>query len=457
MNRNKTKLTALAIIILVTPIQSNAQTTTSSTQINLIATTTSVNLSTTTPSTGLLTTPKLVTQIEAAKRLLENETSNLQVKKITKTVKKKKQTSYILGTKDFYAAVLDEGTDQITIAKGTQNGNKITFPGQNISQIGFNGVNTRLEAGQGRKVLAIKYLITPVESSGNASSIKNSAYEAIYTPWNPKFVSDEVSAFGANYLENVLTQAVNEISTLPSKSIPGQTITNAVKPQLVKSLIYAEHLDTAGNDLESTKQQIAKVNTLFATNEQDTYNYSGSSAGAFGLAQFIEPTYKSLVSRNPEANLIPNFKQGMQDHKNAIKAMYLLLDDYIAAVRVASGDNFIPGHAFDYGAASYNGGVVRIARAAKQYGPQWFETTVPNFGGIDQDIMASQKELATQTANLKKATKQEKSQIQAQINTLKSKIESLKKERTTIENSTLRAETIGYIKKMHRVIQILNI
>ena len=117
------------------------------------------------------------------------------------------------------------------------------------------------------------------------------------------------------------------------------------------------------------------MNILLALNGPDTYKYSVSNDGyaSRGIAQFVKSTYDSLVKRHPEAFLNPDYVAGMQDHVNSIKAMYLLLDDYAGDVRIKAAQGFVASRVFDYGAASYNGGTTRVAKAVNAFGDSWNE------------------------------------------------------------------------------------
>lgn len=332
--------------------------------------------------------PLLIEQIDQAKKILatsslnyslvpqyKNTTTTTGKGKKKKTITKKQLTGYVLDRKDIALAILNPVTNQIEVTKGIQTDRDFNFPDINykIERVRFNGVNTRFKVVNpaGGKVLALKYLITPTES-GSKKNITSSLYEAIYVPYSQDLQTPEVSKYGEDYLTRVMNEVYNQLQNYPSQSVAGKTITEAIHPALVKALIYAEHMDTSEFlNNSDTQYLIGKVNMLFAGNGPDTFKYSVSSAGAAGITQFMPGTYKSLAARHTKANLITDFKDGMRNHVNAVKATYLLLDDYIAAVKARASVYFIPGHAFNYGAAAYNGGTVRVARAAKTFGTYW--------------------------------------------------------------------------------------
>jgi hypothetical protein len=369
--------------------------------------------STSTPTASLSIPTGLVTKIQEAKTLLTtaklSHTTTPIYRLVNKGTKKKPKnvrtlTGYKVDQKDIVLAVYDPATTNIALVLGKQKDKAMTFNHSNVqvSLAKFNGVNSLFKVTNpaGGTVLALKYLITPTEQ-GSKDAIAHGAYEAVYTPFSAGLMTAEVSEHGANYIQTLVNQAAQEIGNIPSSSQPGKKIVEVITPELVRALMYAEHIDTTeflnSRDTQST---IQKVNTLFAGNEGDTYKYSVSSAGARGLAQFMPGTYQALVGRHPQANLNPSFVAGMNDHVNSVKAMYLLLDDYSAGVKDRASTAYIPAHAFEYAAAAYNGGVTRIAKAAVLFGANWF------YGQPSE--------------------------------------------------ASLRTETVNYIAKLHRLIQVFN-
>jgi hypothetical protein len=370
-------------------------------------------------ATPSATADPLLTQIKQAKDLLGPIKLNYALTPHYKSViqprsKTKKQVvqNYTLDAKDLALAIFDPQTGAIKITTGMQQGTSVNFPDKSvdIDVVRFNGVNTRFSVNKpaGGKVLALKYLITPTES-GSKSQIEKDIYAGVYVPYSPELATPEVSAYGAKYLDSVITAAVTELQNTPSVSVPGQTVPSAIQPQLVRALLYAEHMDT-GEFLanSNTQQLIDKINVLLAGNEGETWKYSVSSAGAAGISQFIPSTYASLVKRHPEANLIPDFVSGMRNHVNGVKATFLLLDDYISEVKSRSGSAFLAAHSFDYGVAAYNGGPVRVARATIAYGPLWSQDHSADLAPLQDKLTRQTAVVNTLKAQLKKTKKKYK-------------------------------------------------
>lgn len=408
------------------------------------------------PTSGLLE------KVAQAKQLLEPIKLNYALTAQYKTVKKKKTLShYTLTVKDLAVAVFDPATGSILTTSAMQRGSEFEFPDKNvdIKKIRFNGVNTRFQVNKpsGGLVVALKYLITPVES-GSKAAIEQAMYPALYTPYSPELTGIETSSAGDAYLTSVIQSAAAALAAKQSVSVPGKTIPEAIKPELVRALLYAEHMDTTEFlNTSNTQSLIDKVNVLLATNKGDTWKYSVSSAGAAGISQFIPSTYASLVKRHADVALIPDFVAGMRDHVNAVKATFILLDDYIKAVQDRAPEYFLSGHAFDYGVAAYNGGPARVALAAKQFGTAWYEDQSARLAPFDEQIALQTKVVQGLQSQIKKTkVKAQKTKLQATLNSEQRKLEQAKAERAALDKAVLRNETVNYVLKIHRLVQVFN-
>lgn len=426
-----------------------------------VATTSTSTLITIPETTGLETpqVPKLIQQINEAKAQLNNLKLEFNLSPVYKK-NTSKLLRYELTSKDIALAILNPQTGSISIVVGTQKGKKMTFnsPDAKVTLTFFNGVNSRfkVESPEGGIILALKYLITPKES-GSKVAIEEAMYEAIYVPSSSNLNDPEVLKYGAKYLDDLLNNVAKELYGLPSQSVPGITITEAIPPAMIKSLIYAEHTDTAAILNGRTQSAIDQLNILLATNGGDTYKYSVSSAGARGIAQFMPGTYGGLVKRHPEAFLIEDFVAGMSDHKNSIKAMYLLLDDYAGTVRVKSKAGFVSSRVFEYGAASYNGGTTRVIRAVDFFGDDWSDDSVNQKNIIQTQVDAINqhiKELKSAISSTKDKTL--KADLQTQLKTSQDNLANEKAKLSKISSATLRNETVNYLKKIYKVIQHFN-
>lgn len=411
--------------------------------------------------------PPLISEIRQAKNQLTNVDLKYNLAPVYKNVKNRKTgkitktlSSYSLTGKDIALAILDPFSNNIITTVGTQSGKSMTFkdPVVDVSLKSFNGVNSKFTVNTpaGGTVLALKYLITGPEQ-GSKASIINAMSQSVYVPYSAGLNQPNVIAYGENYLNNILDRVSQDLQDTPSSAIPGQSITKAIRPALVKALVYAEHTDTTQALNGQGQDAINQLNILFAVNEGDAYKYSVSTAGARGIAQFIPSTYKALVERHPAAGLVPDFVTAMADHENSIKAMYLLIDDYTGDVRIKSGDYFTPGLAFDYGAASYNGGVTRVTKAVQQFGAAWNQDHSADINSLQASVNSLTSQVKNLKAKIKKAAdKKAKTSLQSQLTSANSQLSSASGQLTTLKSASLRNETVNYLNKIYSVIRVFN-
>ncbi len=410
--------------------------------------------------------PTLITKVQEAKQLLAPLKLNYALTPHYKTTvqartKTKKQvlTNYTLDIKDIALAILDPAGN-IHITAVMQKGSNFEFPDKNFSvtKTSFNGVNSRftVQKPAGGKVIALKYLITPTES-GSRVAIEKAMYPVDYVPYSPELSSPEVVAYGASYLNTVIDTVASQLKNTASQSVPGKLITEAIPPSIIKALAYAEHTSSANIQSLGSLEQ---MNVLLATNGPDTYKYSVSSDGYFsrGIAQFIPSTYASLISRHKDLNFIQDFKLGMEDHVNSVKAMYVLLDDYAGSIRQKAPQNFLESRTFEYGAAAYNGGVTRVAKALSAYGDAWNNrdrlNTINSLQAQANTASAQIKKLSTKIKSTKEAGA--KTALKKDLATAQANKNSAESELATLTNATLRNETINYLNKIYSVIHLLN-
>lgn len=460
----KTKLFfSLFIFSLILPITVLADSaTTTSDSLNASSTASSLATSTQGSILGLQAPamPAIIAAIKNAKALLISVTLNHQLLPVYKK-NTKKLIKYNLGNKDIALAILDPSTNNTIITVGRLNGKAMVFPDPavDIDLIKFNGVNSKFQVNKpaGGKVVALKYLISK-KDSGSKKSIESGLSEAVYVPYSSDFAQPDVLAYGANYLDGIIAKVVKDLKYLPSRSIPGKDLTDAISPALIKALVYAEHTDTSqvlyGNNTQGT---IDQLNILFALNEGDAYKYSVSTAGARGIAQFMPSTYASLVKRHGEAGLMADFVAGMSDHQNAIKAMYMLLDDYAGAVRVKAQSGFAEGRVFEYGAASYNGGTARVAKAVNTFGTDWNADRSGQINALSAQAASYKSQTASLKAKIKKTSdKKQKAALQAELKTAQSQLADASNKLDEMKSASLRNETVNYLNKIYKVIQYFN-
>ena len=443
---------------------------------------TSTPEATTTPSVmGLQApaVPQIITQINTAKSLLNNVTLNHELAAVYKTTKNSAEggsasggkktgkttktiSKYNLVNKDIALAILDPATNNVLVTIGRQSGTTMVFsdPVIDVQLTKFNGVNSRFTVSKpsGGTVLALKYLISNPDS-GSKKSIEAGLSSALYVPYSQNLVTPDVIAYGQKYLTGVINTVAQQLYGLPSSAIPGQTITQAVPPSMIKALVYAEHSDTASILSGNVGNSLDQMNILLALNGPDTYKYSVSNDGfaSRGIAQFVKSTYDSLVKRHPEAFLNPNYVAAMQDHVTSIKAMYLLLDDYAGAVRVTASQGFVSSRVFDYGAASYNAGTTRVAKAVNAFGNRWNEDRNGQINALSAQVTNYKSQVTSLKAKIKKTSdKKTKATLQSQLATAQSNLSDASSQLATTKAASLKNATVDYLTKIYRVIQYFN-
>ncbi|HVY67934.1 MAG TPA: hypothetical protein VHA30_03520 [Patescibacteria group bacterium] len=412
--------------------------------------------------------PPIIAAIQAAKAKLENVSLNHALTPVYKSVKNKSTgktsktiSGYNLSAKDIALAIADPAGN-ITITKGMLTGSKASFrdPAVDVAMTKFNGVNSRFQVNRpaGGAVVALKYLISAADS-GSQKAIEAGLSTVLYVPYSDQLNSPDVIAYGQNYLDGVIAQAALQLRNLPSASIPGQALTEAIPPAMLKSLVYAEHTDSSAIAAGNVQDALDQLNIIFATNQGDAYKYSVSGDGyaSRGIAQFIQSTYASLVSRHPEAGLNPDYVAGMADHVNSLKAMYLLLDDYAGDVRARSGGNFLPSRVFEYGAASYNAGATRVAKAVSQFGDSWNQDRSQQISAQQNQAATLAQQAKTLQSKIKTAKdKQTKSSLQNQLAAVQGQLSQTQDAVASLQAASLKNETLNYLKKVYAVVQFFN-
>ncbi len=261
-------------------------------------------------------------------------------------------------------------------------------PGFAVKLIERNGVNTLYEVTEpvGYVVLAIKTNVmsgrhaTVVRRKHGRSYVRYSSgrtQEAIYVPYSDALKQPEIVAAGRQYLIDLTDRAAERLDGLEVKSLqdPELLVSETVPERVLITLLVIEHTDPGDFDRRGAKYMAEMILTMLAVNRADAFAYSFSPAGAGGLAQFINPTYRLTRARYPAAQLLPDFVTGMRDHVNAVMAQYCLADWSLAKLppdkvrELSEGLNEEELGA--YLAAAYNGGESRAAEAMLKHPDDW--------------------------------------------------------------------------------------
>lgn len=211
----------------------------------------------------------------------------------------------------------------------------------------------------------------------------NSKYtDMVYVPFSENLLSEEIIDAGRNYLDEKTDAAFAELakSQVHSRAHPEMLVSDFISRRLVKNIVLVEHVDPSWLALsdDGGKMLANRVLVIIGSNQEWSYRYTSSPAGANGIAQFIESTYDAMVDEYPEANLIKDYKLGMANHTNALKAAALLFDTNtkILEERIDSEkikENPVSNEMLS---AAYNGGTDRVIRAVNRYGQHWAQSDI---------------------------------------------------------------------------------
>jgi hypothetical protein len=182
-----------------------------------------------------------------------------------------------------------------------------------IKIIRGNGVNTPVtiseESGELHLPLLVQY---PIEKNGQHQET------AYYVSTHTGLVTPEVVQAGKIYVRNVINTAREHLKA------QGIFISKEIA-DIAERLVIVEHVDHYRFRNEHHQKIFDDIYALYALNEEQTYRYSVSRAGAGGMVQMIPSTYAIVKNRFYTVGLIPDFVEGMRNHVNAVKAMLLYM------------------------------------------------------------------------------------------------------------------------------------
>ena len=131
---------------------------------------------------------------------------------------------------------------------------------------------------------------------------------------------------------------------------------------------------------EDRSALLGEIETLYELNGGDTFRYSISTAGAGGMVQMIPKTYQAIREQHPQAELNPDFIEGMRDHDNAAAAMLLYMQDtwnrLVKEDEVAGALKSGVATQAELLAAGYNSNPMRLAKYLSRGGNSW-RTLIP--------------------------------------------------------------------------------
>jgi len=232
-----------------------------------------------------------------------------------------------------------------------------------VRTIRANGVNTPLvifdERSRAHLPLLVQY---PIVRDGKYIET------TFYMSTHPGLVTPETVSAGRLYVRNVIEIARERLAEYGIEISPRIA-------DIAERLATVEHVDHYRFRTEPHSEIFDDIFTLYALNEDQTYRYSVSSAGAGGMVQMIPSTYRMVRAWHPNIPLIPVFVEAMRNHVNAAQAMLLYLNrtwndlssNPVIAEALATGIA-TPEQLM---AAGYNSNPARLAEYIKRGGAQW--------------------------------------------------------------------------------------
>lgn len=361
-------------------------------------------------------------------------------------------------------AVLDRASGEIEIVNISLVGKKVqvlTHPSWRATLPVNNGVNSQFKifSPEGKLVLAMKYPVTLRALNSKGVEYRYPA-DVVYSGYSKDLEAPEIVANGQAYVDNLIATVYARLDALEikSRSFPGIPITAVLNREMVESLILIEHIGTGAieADLEAA---LRRLYTTFGLNTKNTFDYSRSSAGARGIAQFMPSTYKAVVAKRPEMKLIKYFEEGMVDHENALLAEIALMDLHLAAlppdIRAKAPDDIV--RTGEYLAASYNGGVARVNWTIEMWGDLWYEDHAADIERERANHRAIDSVIAGLKSKIAKAkTTDEAKKLKADLATKNREHDALVARIGKMRKSTLRLETRNYLKKLRPVFATLH-
>ena len=232
-------------------------------------------------------------------------------------------------------------------------------------------------------VVANKYLFPSKYLTGLPEKSNSQFTDIIYVPYSKQLHSPEIIEAGKSYIDKNIEQAFAELEAgkVKSKFISGALVTDDISKDFIKNIMVIEHMDPDAFKTSSDggRELSERVLVVIGANQEHAYRYTGSPAGASGLAQFISSTYKNIAGKYPEAKLIRDYNAGMANHVNAVKAMVLFFDAHKKDIagRVAKKDIVKSlGITEEMLAAAYNGGPSRVVSSVNKFGLAWISNQI---------------------------------------------------------------------------------
>lgn len=266
---------------------------------------------------------------------------------------------------------------------GTVNLTQDQSDGININLARWNSFNSFFSVEPSNyMVVGNKYLIKSTSLTTLPERSKKKYTDVIYIPYSKDIHTPEMIEAGKSYLNNKVGAAFEQLdkNKVISRFSDNEPVTSDVSKNFIMNIILVEHVDPDNFNFssDSGKELAERVLVIIGANQDLAFRYTGSPAGANGMAQFIRSTYRSTAAQYPRARLIKDYTLGMANHVNAIEAMVLFFDNHKKDLDNRITRNQI-GVSEEMLAAAYNGGSTRVARSVNKYGQEWASKQIALF------------------------------------------------------------------------------
>lgn len=183
----------------------------------------------------------------------------------------------------------------------------------------------------------------------------------IYVPYSDSLKTQEILVKGKSDLIKIVQSAKDLLDQrdVHSKAFPDKLITEVLPAEYYLRRPTIEHIDY-GEFILDPDGTVERFLTILATNQEKAWSETCNKFGACGLYQFTNNgssgTYRTVVKKYPEAQLIKDFEPGASNQINSAMAAMLLDDLNLAELVKRYGDKILKDPKLEeYLAASYNG------------------------------------------------------------------------------------------------------
>ena len=275
-------------------------------------------------------------------------------------------------------------TGTIKIVSGWVSGNNLFLYNKSVQYEveWWNGFNSAINIikPENTAVVAMLYAVEPHRQKLYGTDA------ILYTPFSSALLQPELIQTGKNYLLEKISTAQNELLQVGSQAFPGRPLgrSPAFTTEDYLNILLAEQMDPGRfcaiieNNVRLNKKQHAnfkqlaeRIFVIAGANQEDAYRFTGSYAGARGLAQFTRIGMEVVWDNYPDSGITRNFRKATSQHHSAIKAEVCLLDHYLGLIAAAYPRLLGSGYEKYAAAAAYNGGPKRVMDGLKQFGMPW--------------------------------------------------------------------------------------